>query len=223
LLAGNVAALLLTAGLGWLTFRRIVHPIRALEASVKTIASGDYATEVPFVAKADETGGLARSIDVLKQGAAAMAEKRWVKTCTAQLTGAVQGAASLADFGRRFVSGLVPMLGGGVAVLYAWEEKSGRFQRVAAYALATEDGAAESFASGEGLAGAVRAGAQTGQPRAVAAGVSAHCLGLGRRRTATSCGASAALPGKCAGGCSNSPRSATFTPGRKPCWRNFCR
>ena len=64
--------LLLTGLLGFLTFRRIVTPIRALDASVRAIAAGDYVVAVPFVDARDEPGGLARSIDVLKQGAAAM-------------------------------------------------------------------------------------------------------------------------------------------------------
>jgi len=37
--------------LGFLTFRRIVRPIQALETSVKTIATGDYAKLVPFTLK----------------------------------------------------------------------------------------------------------------------------------------------------------------------------
>jgi PAS domain S-box-containing protein len=61
---------LLTAGLGFATRRRIVHPIRGLESAVHTIAAGDYAREVPFTAANDETGGLARSIDLLRQAAA---------------------------------------------------------------------------------------------------------------------------------------------------------
>ena len=61
---------LVTAGLGFLTFRRIVTPIRALEASVRTIAAGDYDKPVPYVKATDETGSLARSVEVLKQGAA---------------------------------------------------------------------------------------------------------------------------------------------------------
>ena len=43
LLIAAFVALVLSAGLGFLTFRRIVVPIRALDASVKTIAAGDYA------------------------------------------------------------------------------------------------------------------------------------------------------------------------------------
>ena len=46
---------------------------------------------MPFVSATDETGGLARSIDVLKQGAAAMDEQRWVKSNVSRLTGRVAG------------------------------------------------------------------------------------------------------------------------------------
>ena len=42
MLVANAPALLLASLLGFLTFRRIVTPIQALEASVKTIAAGDY-------------------------------------------------------------------------------------------------------------------------------------------------------------------------------------
>jgi len=80
MLFANSMAFLLTGVLGFLTFRRIANPIQALETSVKTIAGGEYGQAVPFVEATDETGGLARSIDVLKQGAAAMDEQRWVKS-----------------------------------------------------------------------------------------------------------------------------------------------
>ena len=66
----NVVAFLLTGVLGFVTFRRIVHPIQALDGSVRSIAAGEYEQAVPFTDATDETGGLARSVDVLKQGAA---------------------------------------------------------------------------------------------------------------------------------------------------------
>ncbi|HTH47399.1 MAG TPA: response regulator, partial [Candidatus Limnocylindria bacterium] len=146
-------ALSLAAILGWMTFRRIVNPIQALQDSVESIASGDYAREVPFTKAADETGMLARSIDVLKEGAAAMDEQRWIKANDAQLTKNLRGADSLADFGRRFVSSLVPMLGGGVAAFYIFETTSERLRRIAGYALADEGGCEDTFALGQGLAG----------------------------------------------------------------------
>ena len=153
MLVANSTAILLTGLLGFLTFRRIVKPIQALEASVKTIAAGDYTKEVPFTTATDETGGLARSIDVLKQGAAAMDEQRWVKSNASKLTGELQGATSLAEFGQRLVSGLVPALGGGVAGFYVAEERTGRLRRIAAYGLAEDGSSADAFSVGEGLVG----------------------------------------------------------------------
>ncbi len=153
MLIANAAALLLAGVLGFLTYRRIVVPIRALESSVKNIAEGDYSQDIPFRNAMDETGGLARSIDVLKQGAAAMDEQRWVKSSAAQLTQDLQAAASLPEFGERLVSGLVPMLGGGVAGFYVLEEKTERLRRIAAYGLVENAGNAESFDMGKGLVG----------------------------------------------------------------------
>ncbi|MCC6353844.1 MAG: response regulator [Verrucomicrobiae bacterium] len=149
----NAAALLLTAFLGFRTVRRIVKPVRALESSVRAIAAGDYAKGVPFTEAQDETGGLARSIDVLKQGAAAMEEQRWVKAGAAKIMCELQAAATLEEFGGRLLSGLVPALGGGVAAFYLCENGAGRLRRIAAYGLADGAGAAEGFRMGEGLVG----------------------------------------------------------------------
>ncbi|HKQ47930.1 MAG TPA: response regulator [Phycisphaerae bacterium] len=153
MLIASSVALLLTAVLGYLTFRRIVHPIQALEASVQRIAAGDYAIDVPFTQATDETGGLARSIDVLKKGAAAMDEQRWVKSGAAQITRELQAATDLAEFGQRLVSELVPMLGGGIAGFYLLEQSPERLRRIASYGLAAESSSAESLGLGEGLIG----------------------------------------------------------------------
>ena len=153
LLVGNLSALVLTAVLGYFTSRRIVQPIRALDATVKTIAAGKYEQAVPFTESVDETGGLARSIDVLKHGAAAMDEQRWVKASTSRLTAELQGSATLEEFGQRLLSGLVPTLGGGVAAFYLFEDKAARLLRVADYGLGAEANSAKAFRVGEGLPG----------------------------------------------------------------------
>ena len=152
MLVASITALLLTSLLGVLTFIRIAKPIQALDASVRTIAAGEYDKAVPFTQASDETGGLARSIDVLKQGAAAMDEQRWVKMNVSRLTGGLQGAASLGEFGERLLSDLVPTLGGGVAGFYVVNEETARLHRVAAYGLADADTSA-SVRVGEGLVG----------------------------------------------------------------------
>ena len=153
MLTANSVALLLTASLGWLTFRRIVRPIQSLESAVKALAAGNSTQAVPFTEATDETGGLARSIEVLKQGAAGMEEQRWLKANASSLTGELPGAASLAEFGQRLLTKLVPLLGGGVAGFYVLEEKPGRLRRVAAYGLAEGAGTGELFELGQGLVG----------------------------------------------------------------------
>ena len=153
ILAVNLAALGLTGLVGVLTFRRIVTPIQALERSVKTVAAGDYTQSVPFTDAADETGSLARSVEVLKQGAAAIDEQRWVKSSAATVVGELQGTSSLADFGQRFLAGLMPLLGGGVGALYVLEEGTGRLRRTAAYGMAPGADAVATFGIGEGLVG----------------------------------------------------------------------
>jgi HAMP domain-containing protein len=57
-----ILALAVAGGLGLLTFRRILGPTPALQESVESIASGDYATSVPFADGRDD-GSLARSIE----------------------------------------------------------------------------------------------------------------------------------------------------------------
>jgi signal transduction histidine kinase/CheY-like chemotaxis protein/CHASE3 domain sensor protein len=149
----NSVALLLTGLLGYLTLLSIVKPIRALEGSVKTIAAGDYGKAVPFVDATDETGGLARSIDVLKQGAAAMDQQRWVKSNVSMLTGQLQEAISLAEFGQRLLSSLVPLLGGGVAGFYVHDNANGHLERMATYGLAESLASAKAIRQGDGLVG----------------------------------------------------------------------
>jgi signal transduction histidine kinase/DNA-binding response OmpR family regulator/HPt (histidine-containing phosphotransfer) domain-containing protein len=153
ILAANAAAIVLTGLLGFLTFLRIVKPIQALDASVSAIAAGDYEKEVPFTRATDETGGLARSVDVLKQGAAAMDEQRWVKANVSRLTGELQVATSLAQFGQRLLSDLVPMLGGGAAGFYVLDDGDAGLRRVATYGMADVSDIPTVIRLGAGLVG----------------------------------------------------------------------
>ena len=146
-------ALLLSGGLGLLTFRRIVGPVRALKTSVESIVGGDFGAAVPFTHAVDETGALARSIDVLRRGAAAIEDQRWVKSNVATLTGNLQGAATLAEFGERLLSGLVPALGGGVAAFHVLEAGETRLRRIAHYGLSASSLTEEWTGLGDGLVG----------------------------------------------------------------------
>ena len=156
LLVSTSLGLLFSAIVGILTFRRIATPIRALQETVETIAAGDYSRSVPFTGASDETGALARSIDVLKGGASAMEDQRWVKAGVARLAGEVQEADSLAELGERLVSGLVPLLGGGVAALTLRSRTQGLLRRIAAFGLGDGGAAGESFRAGRASSGSAR-------------------------------------------------------------------
>jgi two-component system sensor histidine kinase/response regulator len=148
----TAVAVALTIGLGILTLRRIVLPLRALDSSVKAIAAGDYQQEVPFTQATDEIGTFARSVQVLKHSAEAIAEHRWVSASAATLVNGLPGAATLAEFGHRLLSELVPIVGGGVAGFFVLDGSAARLRRIASYGLAGGN-AADSFGMGEGLAG----------------------------------------------------------------------
>jgi PAS domain S-box-containing protein len=152
LIMAVAAAMVLSWALGYFTFRRIVHPIRGLQTTVKSIAAGDYTQAVPFTTSAGETGDLARSIAVLKQGAAETAEQRWVKASVAKLSSMLQRVESVPAFGEQLLSGTVPLVPCGAAAFYVFEKHRERLRRAAGYGLA-DGGGAESIAVGEGLAG----------------------------------------------------------------------
>jgi len=153
LLLVTVLVMLLSALLGLVTYRRIVNPIRKLGDAIEHIAAGDFAMAIPFVAATDETGTLARSVDVLKQGAAAMEEQRWLKSHEAMLGADLQGSTDAPGFGSTLLAGLVPMLGGGVGVLYEFDSERGQLRRAAAFGLADGAAVVDAIAPGEGLAG----------------------------------------------------------------------
>ena len=55
--------------LGWFTLVRLGRPLRGLEGMMSALASGDLATDVPYVGRGDEIGSMARTVAVFKQNA----------------------------------------------------------------------------------------------------------------------------------------------------------
>jgi signal transduction histidine kinase/CheY-like chemotaxis protein/HPt (histidine-containing phosphotransfer) domain-containing protein/CHASE3 domain sensor protein len=153
LLVAVLVALILSGVLGLVTYRRIVRPLQALQQSVEAIAKGEFDQQVPFTAATDETGALARSVDVLKVGAAGMEEQRWVKANAARIAADLQNATTFTELGQRLLSGLVPALGGGVAGLYAFDASEQRATLIAGYGREQTQDVPRTFALGEGLVG----------------------------------------------------------------------
>jgi signal transduction histidine kinase len=82
-----------------------------------------------------------------------MDEQRWVKANVSAVTGQLQGAPSLAAFGQRLLSALVPMLGGGAAGFYVLDENHSELRRVASYGMTDVSGIPAVIRLGAGLAG----------------------------------------------------------------------
>jgi methyl-accepting chemotaxis protein len=73
-LAGSVASIgLFLAGL-WFMRARAVVPLASIGDYMRKLAAGDYGEHVPFISRADEIGGVAKSVDVFRN--AAMERKR---------------------------------------------------------------------------------------------------------------------------------------------------
>jgi len=153
MLLGVVLALALSALLGVFTFRRIVTPVRSLEKSVKSIAAGDYSIAVPFTDATDETGRLARSIDVLKQGAAATDQQRWIKTRVAETSSLLQKSETPEDFAQALLSQLIPILKAGCGAFYLLDETSNHYTFISGYGYQQLNDIHLSFAIGQGLVG----------------------------------------------------------------------
>ena len=147
------SAILFSGLFGYFTVGQIVRRIRELQTSVESIAAGEYSRAVPLTAEADETGALARAIDVLKQGAAEMDKQRWVKASSATVSTELHGAATFDEFGERLLAALLPMLGGAAAGFYRLDVGGDRLLRVAGYGLDPSASSHASFGLGEGLVG----------------------------------------------------------------------
>ncbi|MFA4846296.1 MAG: HAMP domain-containing protein, partial [Patescibacteria group bacterium] len=65
----GVISLIVGAGLWWLTSRSIVRPINAITGVMGRLASGDLTISVPGLDRKDETGDMARAVQVFKENA----------------------------------------------------------------------------------------------------------------------------------------------------------
>jgi PAS domain S-box-containing protein len=135
LLIGVSVVVLLFSGLGLVLSRTIVLPLRNLQTAVQAIAGGDYQRIVPSTDARDETGQLARSIEVLKHAAEATESDRWVKSQINRVISEVQAVScSHQGFGYQLLKTLMPVLGGGRARMFCPAE-GGACQVVADFGL----------------------------------------------------------------------------------------
>jgi hypothetical protein len=131
ILAANAAALLLTGVLGFLTVRRIVKPIQALERSVKAGGGrGLHPLRSVYRRRTRPAASLARST-CSNTAPPPSTNSGGSNRARAHLVGDLQKAGSLAEFGQRLLSGIVPLLRGGVGSFYVSKEDEAGLERTA--------------------------------------------------------------------------------------------
>ncbi len=137
----------------WLIGQSIRRPTDALQEHMNALAQGKLDAEVPCTDYPNEVGELARSVEVLQEGARQMEGQRWVKTHLAEISTELQSATSFSDLAQRFLSRMAPLLQVGQGVFYIYEEDSRRLRLLHGYAFRERKGLESYFELGQGLVG----------------------------------------------------------------------
>lgn len=149
LVAGGLASLLI----GWLITRSIRRPFDVIERAVRKLAQGELDVVVPHADYGNEIGSLARSVQVLQQGAQQMDDQSWIKSHLAQISNALQSADSFAGLSQILFSQLAPLAHIGHAAFYVFEEEEQRLRLLGGYALRERKALGQYFRIGQGLVG----------------------------------------------------------------------
>ncbi len=149
LVAGGLASILI----GWLITRSIRRPFDAIEKSVRKLAQGQLSVVVPHADFNNEIGSLARSVQVLQQGAQQIDDQGWIKSNLAQISNALQSADSFAGLSQTLFSALAPLAHVGHAAFYVFEEEAQRLRLLGGYALRERKELGQYFRIGQGLVG----------------------------------------------------------------------
>jgi PAS domain S-box-containing protein len=132
--------------------RRVVNPLASLNLNLHDLVAKKPGTRIGHQDDSSEIGEVARSMEKYRVDVDEAERQRWVKASVAGIAEALQGAEQPEEFGRRLLSGLVPLVGGGCGMFHLLDEADGRYRAVSAYGSerGPEDG---EFAPGEGIAG----------------------------------------------------------------------
>ncbi len=133
--------------------RRVVNPLAHLNTSLRKLVAGEKGANIGFQDDPSELGELARSMEKYRVTVDEADRQQWVKVGVAEIADALQDAQQPDEFGRRLLSKLVPLVGGGCGVFYLFDEKSNRFVFTSAYGANEQEIEKASFGRGEGIAG----------------------------------------------------------------------
>ncbi|MFZ4437089.1 MAG: response regulator [Syntrophales bacterium] len=154
-----IMILLLVCGLigggifAWLISISVSRPLNGLRQGIEDLAAGHLDVTVPHTDYRNEIGVIAKSVEVLQQGARAMADQAWVKTHAGEISAALQQTRTFVDLAQSFLSAVAPLLNAGHAVVYILDEADNRLHLLASYAYRERKELNQYFGIGEGLVG----------------------------------------------------------------------
>jgi PAS domain S-box-containing protein len=132
--------------------KRVVNPLAALNQDLLDLVARKAGGRVSSQDEASEIGELARSIENYRVAVEEAERQRWVKTSVADVADNLQGAEQPDEFGKRLLSRLVPLVGGGYGAFHLWDEGAGHYCFTSGYGCEGHD-ADKGFAPEEGIVG----------------------------------------------------------------------
>ncbi len=132
--------------------RRVVNPLAQLNLSLRDLVARKPGVRIGYQDHDTELGEVARSMESYRVTVDEAERQRWVKTSVAEIADALQGGEQPGDFGRRLLSRLVPLVGGGCGAFHLFYDDVGRFRFTSGYGCERQP-RDDGFAPGEGIAG----------------------------------------------------------------------
>jgi len=132
--------------------RRVVNPLACLNSNLRDLIARKSGVRICYQQDSSEIGELSRSMENYRVNVDEAERQRWVKTSVAEIADALQGAEQPDDFGKRLLSMLVPLVGGGYGALHLLNEADDRYHFRAGYGC-EEDYNDKGFVRGEGMSG----------------------------------------------------------------------
>jgi signal transduction histidine kinase/DNA-binding response OmpR family regulator/HPt (histidine-containing phosphotransfer) domain-containing protein len=132
--------------------RRVVNPLACLNSNLRDLIARKSGVRICYQDDSSEIGELSRSMETYHVNVDEAERQRWVKTSVAEIAEALQGAEQPQEFGKRLLSTLVPLVGGGYGAFHLLNEADESYHFSAGYGGNAEMNS-KSFAPGEGLSG----------------------------------------------------------------------
>jgi PAS domain S-box-containing protein len=124
--ASVIASLLLFYG------QRVVNPLTTLNRNLGDLVAGKSDVTISHQQDDTEIGEVARSMENYRQMVDAADRQRWVKLCVNDISDSLQDESALSNFADKFLSKLVPLLGGGFGAFHV-PRQDGRFYLAGCY------------------------------------------------------------------------------------------